>query len=251
MITLKSPREIGLMRESADILKRVFEGVRLAVKPGISTLELDRIAEELIRRYGAEPAFKGYRGFPASICTSLNEMVVHGIPSQRRLKEGDIISIDMGVIYKKYFSDAARTWPVGKVSEEHSELIHVAKGSFEAGIEKFRAGNRLGDISHAIQEYAESRGYSVVRDFVGHGIGLAMHEDPQVPNYGDPGRGILLEEGLVLAIEPMINAGEHEVKILDDVWTVVTCDGEFSSHFENTVALTRQGIEILTAGCED
>ena len=251
MITLKSPREIEIMRESADILKKVFVGVRKAFRSGTTTADLDRIAEKVIQKQKARSAFKGYRGYPASICVSVNETVVHGIPSGQRIKDGDIVSIDMGVVYKGYFSDAARTWAVGKVSEERLELIRVARSSFEAGVSQFRIGNRLGDISAAIQQYVESRGFSVVRDFVGHGIGRALHEDPQVPNFGESSRGILLEEGLVLAIEPMVNAGTHEVDVKEDHWTVVTRDGECSAHYENTVALTHEGAKVLTSGCED
>lgn len=248
---LKSPREIEIMCESAEILKKILAELRLKVREGISTSELDEWAEKRMHHYGAQPAFKGYRGFPASICASVNETVVHGIPSKCKLREGDIVSIDVGVIYKRYYSDAARTWPVGKVDAENRGLIGASRGAFEAGLAQLKVGKRLGDVSHAIQEYAESRGYSVVRDFVGHGIGLAMHEDPQVPNYGEAGRGIKLEPGLVIAIEPMINAGSHEVDVLEDRWTVVTRDGKRSSHFENTVALTENGVEVLTAGSED
>ena len=251
LITLKSPREIEIMRESAEILKKVFIGVRQAFRIGITTVDLDRVADGVIQKLKAKSAFKGYRGYPASICVSVNDIVVHGIPSNRRIEDGDIVSVDMGVIYKGYFSDAARTWAVGKVSEECLELIRVAKSSFDAGMEQFKIGNRLGDISAAIQQYVESRGFAVVRDFVGHGIGRALHEDPQVPNFGEVSRGILLQEGLVLAIEPMVNAGSYEVDVKDDHWTVVTRDGECSAHYENTVALTHDGPIVLTAGCED
>ncbi|MBI4430733.1 MAG: type I methionyl aminopeptidase [Candidatus Omnitrophica bacterium] len=251
MITLKSPREIDMMCESAEILKKVFVGVREALNIGMTTQDLDRIADDLILRNKARSAFKGYRGYPASICVSINETVVHGIPSNRKIRDGDIVSVDMGVVFKGYYSDAARTWPVGHVDEEKLELVRVARGCFEAGVKQFKAGHRLGDISSAVQQYAESRGFSVVRDFVGHGIGRALHEDPQVPNFGESGRGGLLQEGLVLAIEPMVNAGTHEVEVEDDHWTVVTRDGECSAHFENTVALTKNGAQNLTAGCED
>ena len=239
------------MRESGRSLVKVFEQIRPLVKPGVTTAELDRTAEACIAELGAKPAFKGYRGYPATICASVNETVVHGIPSKQKLKEGDIVSIDMGLVLDGYFADAARTWPVGEVDEESRELIRVARRSFEAGLERFKANGRLGDISHAVQEFAERLGFSVVRDYVGHGIGQAMHEDPQVPNYGEPGRGVRLEHGLVLAIEPMINAGGPEVDLLDDRWTVVTRDGERSAHFENTVALTEAGPEVLTPGWED
>ncbi len=251
MITLKSPREIDIMRESAEILRQVFIGVRQAVKAGVTTQQLDEVAEDLTHKYKAKPAFKGYRGYPATICVSINEVVVHGIPSGRKIQDGDIVSVDMGVVHKGFYSDAARTWPVGKVDEERLELIRVTRESFEAGVKQFKAGNRLGDISAAIQARAESSGFTVVRDFVGHGIGRALHEDPQVPNFGEPGRGVLLQEGLVLAIEPMVNAGTHEVDVQNDRWTVITRDGECSAHYENTIALTKHGAEILTSGCED
>jgi len=251
MISLKSKREIEIIRSAAEILKKVFLKVAAEIRPGVSTDELDQLAEQIIRKAGGEPAFKGYRGYPATICVSINEVVVHGIPSGRKIQDGDIVSVDMGVVHKGFYSDAARTWPVGKVDEERLELIRVTRESFEAGVKQFKAGNRLGDISAAIQARAESSGFTVVRDFVGHGIGRALHEDPQVPNFGEPGRGVLLQEGLVLAIEPMVNAGTHEVDVQNDRWTVITRDGECSAHYENTIALTKHGAEILTSGCED
>lgn len=226
----------------ADTLKKLEE----TVKPGITTKELDRIAEEYIKSCNAIPSFKGYCGFPASICTSVNEEVVHGFPGDRVLQEGDIISIDCGAILNGYQGDAARTIPVGKVSEEALKLINVTRESFFKGVEQTIVGNRLTDISAAVQKHAESFGYSVVRDFVGHGIGKDMHEDPEVPNFGRPGRGPKLVHGMVLAIEPMINLGDYHVEVLDNDWTVVTADKSLSSHYENTVAILNNGPEILT-----
>jgi methionyl aminopeptidase len=247
MISLKSKREIEIMRESGRILASVLSELSRFVKPGLRTLDIDRKAAELIRERGGESAFKGYRGYPANVCISLNEEVVHGIPSARKLKEGDIVSVDAGVKYPGYYSDAARTWPVGGVSPEVLKMIRVTRDSlYKAGLEKMRPGSRLGDVSHAIQKYIEAEGYGVVRDFVGHGIGRAIHEEPQVPNFGKPGRGIPLEAGLVLAVEPMVTEGGFEVEILDDNWTVVTRDGKLSSHHEDTIAITESGPEILT-----
>jgi len=246
MVSLKSEREIVLMREGAKILKEVFLKLRDFVKPGIRTQDIDIKAEKLIRSLGAEPAFLGYYGFPATICTSVNEQVVHGIPSDRVIKNGDMLSLDIGVKHKGYYSDAARTWPVGQISKECTKLIEVTRQSLYEGIKGIDRGSRLGDLSHRIQQYVESHGYSVVRDFVGHGIGRALHEDPQVPNYGERGRGIVIEEGLVIAIEPMVNLGSPEVRILQDGWTVVTQDGSLSAHHEETVAICKNGPEVLT-----
>lgn len=246
MIILKSNREIDLMREAGRIVAIALEKIRASVKPGITTAELDRIAEEVIKEHGARPLFKGYGGFPASICTSVNEEVVHGIPGLRVLNSGDIISIDVGAEKNGYCGDAALTLPVGEVSEEALRLLKVTKTALEKGIEKASPGNRLTDISHAIQAYAESHGFSVVREYVGHGIGTKMHEDPKVPNFGAPGRGPRLETGMVLAIEPMVNVGTHQVEVLQDGWTVVTRDRKLSAHFEHTVAVTDNGPEILT-----
>ncbi|HHX95611.1 MAG TPA: type I methionyl aminopeptidase [Clostridia bacterium] len=246
MIILKSNREIDLMREAGRIVALALEKMRTSVKPGITTADLDRIAEEVITGNGARPLFKGYGGFPASICASVNEEVVHGIPSLRLLNSGDIISIDIGAEKNGYCGDAAVTLPVGEVSKEALKLLQVTKTALEKGIEKACPGNRLSDISHAVQNYAESHGFSVVREYVGHGIGTKMHEDPKVPNFGPSGRGPRLETGMVLAIEPMVNQGTYQVEVLQDGWTVVTRDRKLSAHFEHTVAITDNGPEILT-----
>jgi methionyl aminopeptidase len=246
MITIKSAKEIELMRIAGRIVGETHEKLKEIMKPGITTKELDIIAEEFIRKSGALPAFKGYYGFPASICTSVNEQVVHGIPGHVVLKDGDIIGIDIGAIYEGYYGDAARTHGIGTISSDAQKLIKVTQESFFAGIEYAREGNRLSDISHAIQSYAESHGCSVVRDLVGHGIGKKMHEDPQVPNYGIPGRGPRLSAGMALAIEPMINLGKYAVKTLSDGWTVVTADGSMSAHYENTIIITQGAPELLT-----
>lgn len=246
MIILKSQREINYLRDAGRIVAETLKEVEKAVKPEVTTLELDRIAEQYIRSKKATPAFKGYHGFPGSICASVNEEVVHGIPGLKRLKNGDNVSIDIGAIINGYCGDAAITVPVGEVDEEVKKLIEVTEQSLYKGIEKAVEGNRLGDISHSVQAYAEGHGFGVVRDYVGHGIGRNMHEDPQIPNYGLPGRGPRLKAGMTLAIEPMINAGTHEVKTLGDNWTVVTADGKRSAHFEHTIAITADGPEILT-----
>ncbi len=247
MVSLKSEREIAIMRESAEILKEVFVTLKDFIKAGITTKDIDLRAEKIIRSRSAEPAFLGYYGFPATVCTSVNEQVVHGIPSYNKvLKEGDILSLDMGVRYKGYYSDAARTWPIGRIPTETQNLIEVTRQSLFEGVKAFTAKSRIGDLSNSIQKYIESSGYSVVRDFVGHGIGRALHEDPQVPNYGEKGKGMLIEEGLVIAIEPMVNVGTHKVRILEDGWTVVTVDGSLSAHHEETIALTKNGPEVLT-----
>lgn len=246
MINIKSDMEIQYMRNAGKVVAETLAIIEQVIKPGISTVEIDKLAEEFIIKQGAKPSFKGYCGFPASICTSVNDEVVHGIPTNRILIEGDIISIDCGAIFNGYHGDAARTFPVGKVSSEAAMLIEVTKNSFFKGVEKAIIGNRLSDISAAIQCCAEEHGYSVVRDFVGHGIGKSMHEDPEVPNYGTPSRGPKLVHGMVLAIEPMINIGKHYVKVKSNRWTVVTRDGSLSAHYENTVAILRNGPEILT-----
>lgn len=246
MIILKSEREIALMRESGRIVARALQAVREASKPGVTTAELDEVARKLIIDCGGIPTFKGYHGYPANICTSVNSEVVHGIPGPRCLQEGDIISVDCGVLLNGYHGDAAVTIPVGKVSEAASKLMEVTRESLYKGIEHAVVGNRLGAISKAIQQHAEAAGYGVVRDYVGHGIGRNMHEDPPVPNVGEPDKGPLLKAGMVLAIEPMINMGTYEVKVLSDEWTVVTKDGKYSAHFEHTVAITEQGPQILT-----
>lgn len=246
MIYLKSGKEIELMREAGKIVAETHELIREAAKPGVATKELDEIAEKHILKRGSTPAFKGYGGFPASICTSVNHEVVHGIPGLKTLKDGDIISVDIGSIYKGYYGDAARTHAIGNVSQQAQELIDVTKQSFYEGIKFAKTGYRLSDISHAIQTYVESKGFSVVRNYVGHGIGTNMHEEPQIPNYGPPGKGPRLKKGMVLAIEPMINIGTYEVKVLSDDWTVVTLDGEYSAHYEHTVVITDDEPEILT-----
>jgi methionyl aminopeptidase len=247
MIALKSKREIEIMRQGGRILAAVLAALKQYVKPGLRTMDIDRKAGALIREHGGETAFKGYRGFPANICTSVNEEVVHGIPSERRLKEGDILSVDVGVKCKGFFTDAARTWPIGPVSKDVERLMRVTRDSlYEAALPHLRPGFKLGDMSHAIQSFVESQGYGVVRDFVGHGIGRAIHEEPQVPNFGRPGRGLMIEPGLVIAVEPMVTAGSHEVAILEDAWTVVTCDGKLASHHEDTIAVTEEGPEVLT-----
>lgn len=246
MISIKSAKEIEQMRVAGKIVAETHEVLKEVIKPGITTKELDIIAEEYIRKCGALPAFKGYYGFPASICTSINSQVVHGIPGQVVLKEGDIIGIDIGTIYQDYYGDAARTHGVGKISSDAQRLIKVTEESFFAGMEYAREGNRLSDVSHKIQTYVEAHGYSVVRDLVGHGIGRKMHEDPQVPNYGLPGRGPRLSAGMALAVEPMVNQGKYAVKTLSDGWTVVTADGSLSAHYENTIIITKDAPQLLT-----
>jgi len=247
LIIIKSNKEIELMRQAGQIVAETLLYISGMIKPGITTGQLDSLAKKFIDKKNGKPAFLGYRGFPANICTSINHEVVHGIPGLRRLIEGDIISIDVGVSYKGYFGDAACTFPVGEVSPLAKRLIDVTKDSLFRGISNAVPGKRLFDISHSIQSFVEEQGFSVVRKFVGHGIGSAMHEEPQVPNYGRPGKGARLEEGMVLAIEPMVNTGTWEVKTLADQWTVVTKDKGLSAHFEHTVAITKNGPEILTA----
>ncbi len=246
-VTIKSPREIELMRKAGEILAEVHEELAKAIHPGMSTLDIDRLGEKIIRSYGCIPSFKNYNGYPASICVSVNDEVVHGIPNRHRiLHEGDIVSLDAGVIYQGYHSDAARTWAVGKISDQAQKLIDVTRQSFFEGIRYAKAGNHLNDISSAIQAYAESFGYGVVRDLVGHGIGTHLHEDPEVPNFSTRRKGILLRPGMTLAIEPMINIGRPDVAWLDDDWTVVTEDGSLSAHYENTVLITEGEPEILS-----
>ncbi len=247
MITLKSERELNLMRKSCRVVAQILEELAGLVKPGITTADLDRHAELRCQEMGVVPAFKGYHGFPATLCVSINEEVVHGIPSpHRRLKEGDIIGLDFGVTLEGWYGDSARTVTVGKVNPAAQKLIDVTRESLIRGIEQCHEGNRVFDIGFAVQNYVEAFGYSVVREFVGHGIGRALHEEPQVPNYGPKGKGIPLKVGMVLAIEPMVNAGSHEVKVLGDGWTAVTLDRSLSAHFEHTVAITPSGPEILT-----
>ncbi len=247
MIVLKSKHEIELMRRAGHIVGMVLAEMRNVVRPGITTKELDSIAERIIVKAGAKPAFKGYAGFPATICASINEEIVHGIPSKKRvLKEGDIISVDVGSIYKGWYGDAAITLPVGKISEEAERLLEVTKGSLEAAISQAVPGNHLGDVSAAVQQYVESHGYSVIREYTGHGIGRQLHEEPQVLNYGKPGTGVRLRPGMTIAIEPMVSAGSYKTRVLGDGWTVVTQDGSLTAHFEHTIAITDNGTEILT-----
>lgn len=246
-VTIKSAREIELMREAGRLLEIVHDELGKAIRPGISTKDIDRLAEKLIRGFGCIPNFLNYNGFPASVCVSVNEEVVHGIPHESHiLKEGDIVSLDAGLIYKGYHSDAARTYGVGNISAEAEKLISVTKQSFFEGIKMAKSGNHLYDISNAIAAYVTSFGYGIVRDLVGHGIGTRLHEDPQVPNFAQKRKGLLLQPGMTLAIEPMINMGTGDVKWLDDEWTVVTADGAYSAHYENTILITEGEPEILS-----
>lgn len=255
MIYIKTPEEIALIREGGKILAQILNDLGKAVKPGMKTIELDRLAESLVFKYGVIAAFKNYKpnfnhgdqgGYPASVCVSVNEEVVHGIPGERVLQEGDIVSLDMGVLYKGYFTDAAITVGVGKISLLAQKLIDVTKESLELGINEAKAGNHLGDIGAAIQKYVEANGFSVVRDLVGHGVGKFIHEEPEIPNYGYTGAGLEIKEGMVLAFEPMVNAGSYKVKTLADGWTFAACDKKYSAHFEHTVAIGKNGAEILT-----
>ena len=246
MIIIKSPREIEQLKRSNAIVAEVFEKVKGMITPGVTTKELDRVAEEHILFKGARPAFKGYRGFPGTLCISVNEEVVHGIPGPRQLKPGDIVSVDVGVNLGGYFGDAAMTFPVGEVDSEAKKLLEVTEKALYVGIEKAMIGNRLYDISFAIQRWVESHGFSVVRDFVGHGIGRDLHEEPQIPNFGAPHQGPRLEKGMVFALEPMVNEGAYGVRVLSDGWTVITADGKRSAHFEHTIAISDDGAEILS-----
>jgi len=252
MINIKSAKEIEYMREAGRITALALKSIEEAVKPGITTKELDKIAEKVLKENGAIPSFKGQRGFegskpfPACICASINNQVIHGIPDDTKLQEGDIISIDMGALKNGYHGDAARTFAVGNISEEAQKLINVTKQSFFEGIKQAIVGNRISDISHAVQEYVEANNFSVVREFVGHGIGSELHEEPSVPNYGKPGRGPRLAKGMTIAVEPMVNVGTYDVDILKNGWTVVTSDGKLSAHYENTILITDGEPEILT-----
>ncbi|AEG58616.1 type I methionyl aminopeptidase [Desulforamulus ruminis] len=246
MIIIKTERELTYMRDAGRLVAETFQEIKGSVKPGVSTRELDAKAEDYILKKGAKPAFKGYGGFPATLCTSINEEVVHGIPGLRKLENGDIISIDCGAVINGFVGDSALTLPVGEISHEAQELLRVTEESLYAGIAQAVEGNRLSDVSHAVQQCIEGQGMSVVRDYVGHGIGAKMHEDPQIPNYGRPGRGPRLKKGMTLAIEPMVNLGTFEVRTLPDNWTVVTLDGRLSAHFEHTIAITDDTPEILT-----
>ena len=248
MIVLKSAREIALMRRAGHILAGVVERLRASVRSGMSTLDVDEDVEAYIHREGAAPAFKGYRGFPATVCVSINEEVVHGIPSPRRkIHEGDIVGLDLGCIVEGYYADCAFTLPVGPVPADVQKLLDVTRESLDRAIQECRPERRLSDVSHAVQSHVEAHGFSIVRAFVGHGIGRALHEEPQIPNFGDPGRGPQLRAGMVLAIEPMVTMGSWEVRILDDGWTAVTQDGSLAAHFEHTVAVTENGPEVLTS----
>jgi methionyl aminopeptidase len=246
MVTLKTPEQVAKMREAGLIVGAMLAATRAAVRPGVTTLELDRIAAEVLKRAGAQSSFLGYFGYPKTICTSVNDQIVHGIPGRRKLKEGDIVGIDAGAIVDGWHADAAITVPVGEVSAEATKLIAVTQEALRRGIAAARVGNRLGDIGAAVQGYVEAQGYSVVRNYVGHGIGRAMHEDPQVPNYGQAERGKDIKEGLCIAIEPMVNVGGSATRVLEDAWTVVTADGSLSAHFEHTLACLPGGPAVLT-----
>lgn len=246
MIPLKSDKDLEMMRCAGRILAGIMRELQKHIRVNISTAELDRIAGELFLKEKVISAFKGYKGFPSNICTSVNEEIVHGIPDKRELKEGDILSLDLGLNYQGYFSDAAITFEIGKVSSQVKKLIEATKAALVYGIEQARENNHLTDISHAIQSYVESNGFSVVKQFVGHGIGKELHEEPEIPNFGKPHRGQVLRKGMVFAIEPMVNIGTWECEIIDNGWTAVTCDKSYSAHFENTVAITKDGPEILT-----
>jgi len=246
MIVCKSPAEIEKMRAANQVVARILEELAAMVAPGVSTADLDAAAESKVRAAGGEPAFKGYRGYPATLCASVNEQVIHGIPSKTPMKSGDIVSLDMGVKLNGYYGDSAVTVPVGTVGEEVTTLLRVTQEALEQGIAQVKVGGRISDIGHAIQAHVEAHGFSVVREFVGHGIGASLHEEPQIANYGEPGRGPRLAEGMTLAIEPMVNMGKAAVKVLADGWTAVTRDGSLSAHFEHTVAVTKDGPLVLT-----
>ena len=246
MIIIKSSREIALMKKAGNILANVFEVLEPLCKPGTTTKHLSDVAEKVIREAGGIPEEKGYYGYPAAICASGNEEVVHGIPSNRKLKEGDIVSIDIVVSYQGYMAYACRTFPVGKISQRAQKLIDVTKECFFKAMEFARPGNRIGDLSHAIQTHAENNGFSVTRDYTGHGLGKDMHEDPSVPNYGLPGKGPILKEGMTIAVEPIILEGRKDTYVLDDEWTAVTCDHKLAAHYENSIVITKDGYEIIT-----
>ncbi len=245
-ITIKTDEELQILREAGKKLAAIINEVQCSLKTGMTTKDVDRITEDIIKGYQVIPAFKGYRGFPGCACVSVNEEVVHGIPSKRVLNEGDILSLDVGIIYKEYYSDTAVTLPIGQIDPQLNKLLEVTEKSLMLGIEEAVIDNHLSDISHAIQKYVESHNYTIVREFVGHGIGKNLHEDPEIPNFGQPHQGPVLKEGMVLAIEPMVNLGTWQTKILKDGWTVVTQDGKSSAHFEHCVAITKAGPEILT-----
>jgi methionyl aminopeptidase len=246
VIIIKSEEEIKRVAEACRMVAETLEVLVQSVEEGIATDEIEKMAEDIILKKGGTPAFKGYRGYPASLCTSVNEQVVHGIPSRRKLKQGDIISMDLGVYHKGYYGDAAVTVPVGNVGDDVKRLLRVTEESLSRGVEMASVGNRVSDISNAVQTHVESNGFSVVRDFVGHGIGKQLHEEPQIPNYGPPGKGDRLRHGMTLAIEPMVNLGKYDVRVLSDGWTAVTVDGSVSAHYEHTVAILDEGVRVLT-----
>ncbi|MCE7793883.1 type I methionyl aminopeptidase [Salipaludibacillus sp. CUR1] len=246
MIICKTPRELDIMRHAGEIVALTHQELQKHIEPGITTKELDHIADTFIRNNDAIPSFKGYNGFTGSICASVNDQLVHGIPGDRALKNGDIISIDIGADYQGYHGDSAWTYPVGTINEKTGKLLEVTEESLYKGLAEAQPGARLSNISHAIQTYAEAHGFSIVREYVGHGVGQSLHEDPQIPHFGPPGKGPRLKEGMVLAIEPMVNAGRRHVRTLKDNWTVVTTDGEMCAHFEHTIAIVDTGYEILT-----
>lgn len=245
-IDCKSRSEIEKLRRAGRLVRELLYEIRDLARPGVTTMDLERFTEKRLAELGARSAFKGYRGYPCCLCTSVNDQIIHGIPSDRRLKEGDILSLDLGVVLDGYYGDSAITVPVGQISEPLQRLLNVTEEALEMAIQKARAGNHLGDISATVQQHAEKNHYTVVREFVGHGIGRELHEEPQVPNYGTPGHGPVLKEGMVLAIEPMINSGGAAVRVLEDRWTAVTLDGGYSAHFEHMVAVTRNGPDVLT-----
>ena len=246
MIICKSPAEIERLRRSGRMARGLLEELQERVQPGVSTIELEKYIERRITQLGARPAFKGYRGYPCCLCASVNSEVIHGIPSERSLEKGDILSLDLGVVLDGYYGDSAITVPVGEIPESTQRLLRVTQEALQLAIDKARLGNRLGDISATVQRYVEDNGYSVVREFVGHGIGRQLHEEPQIPNFGKPGHGPVLKQGMVLAIEPMVNAGGPEVRVLADNWTAVTADGTLSAHFEHMVAVSHNGPDVLT-----
>ncbi len=247
MIVCKSAAEVEKLRQCGRLVREILEELRSRVRPGVTTLELEKYTAKRLAELGARPAFKGYRGYPCCLCTSVNDEIIHGIPSERRLQEGDIVGLDLGVIVDGFYGDSAITVPVGGISEEAQKLLQVSEEALDLAIEKAHLGNRLGDISARIQGHVEENGFSVVREFVGHGIGRELHEEPQIPNYGQAGRGPLLKEGMVLAIETMVNSGGSALRIKEDRWTAVTTDGKMSAHFEHMVAITRNGPDVLTA----
>lgn len=246
-IVLKTPEEIDRMREAGRLLREVMDIIFSAVEPGVTTLEIDRLARSEVEKRKAKPAFLGLYGFPGTVCISVNEQIVHGIPSERRLQQGDIVSLDIGLIHDDFYADAARTLPVGRIDADNHKLLEVTEGALDIATQQLRPGRRLGDLSSAVQKYVESNGLSVVREYTGHGIGRRLHEEPKIPNHGEAGRGIRWKSGMVVCVEPMVNLGSHETLTLEDNWTVVTKDGSRSAHMENTIAITEDGPEVLTA----